>query len=205
MNAAEKSALVLTMAHREGVVHRDVGARNFLMDINGDVFLCDFGLAWILPPDIYSDVGQLNEPMPLKWSSPESIRQRYIGPQADVWMFGVFLYEMFTGLQPFEQITLGDFAALKYPENDPSILADKQKHQIPSDVLDIMKSCWKRNYNLRPTMGEIHRQLRSINSKLDSSAQMLTTANFANLDTSPVSTAKYFRMPDSEGSKTTPV
>ncbi|KAA3681944.1 proto-oncogene tyrosine-protein kinase ROS [Paragonimus westermani] len=86
-------------------VHRDIAARNCLVSHNDPsgriVKLCDFGLA----RDIYKNdfYRKRNEPkLPVRWMSPEAIRDGLFTSKSDVWAFAVTCWEVMTlGADPF--------------------------------------------------------------------------------------------------------
>lgn len=101
----------LACAHREGVVHRDVKPENVLLRTSvelgktsgGDaarVKLTDFGIAKLLDAQGVTHTGQvLGSPAHM---APEQIEGGDVDARADVFGSGVLLYEMLTGVLPFE-------------------------------------------------------------------------------------------------------
>jgi len=103
---ALEAAQGLQHLHSQGVIHRDVAARNVLVDENLRVRVADFGFARIKESSrtaaqggkvgyTASDVG------PVKWSAPEAIRRRRYSEASDVFSFGVLLFEMVTQGPPW--------------------------------------------------------------------------------------------------------
>jgi len=101
----------LTMAHRMGIVHRDIKPENVLLKIgpspkarDGDdavrVKLTDFGIAKLLDAQGVTHTGQvLGSPAHM---APEQIEGGEVDARADIFGTGVLLYEMLTGVLPFE-------------------------------------------------------------------------------------------------------
>lgn len=107
-------ANALDYAHKRGVVHRDVKPANVLIDREGRVFLSDFGLAG----DGQVQVGQ-GVFGTAHYMSPEQVRDpKMVGPQSDIYSFGVLLYELLTGVVPFD-------------DPSPQVVALKQLNQDP--------------------------------------------------------------------------
>lgn len=89
------------------VVHRDIKPENLMLNNEGDLVVVDFGEAHLFKEenDILSTKLR-NNGSPL-YKSPEfyrtKIRDRIIrGRQADIWAAGITLYELATGIHPFE-------------------------------------------------------------------------------------------------------
>jgi serine/threonine protein kinase len=91
-------AQALDYAHEQGVIHRDVKPSNVMVTAEGCVVLTDFGLAM----DVYQgSLGQVfGSP---HYISPEQARSSAdVVPQSDLYSLGVVLYEMLTGVVPFD-------------------------------------------------------------------------------------------------------
>lgn len=96
----------LHFAHGRGVVHRDVKPANILLDIEGNAYLADFGIAkdlWTSAPDELTETGAvIGSP---DYLSPEQIKDEPITPQTDVYSLGIMLYAMLTSRHPFTGLT----------------------------------------------------------------------------------------------------
>ncbi len=123
----EQVGSALTFAHRNGVVHRDVKADNILMDEDGNAYLGDFGIAKQVGNEGGGGQGEIvGTPAYL---APEQIRGGEVGPQSDVYAFGIMLYEMLSGRRPFAELTL---ATLVYKHlNEPLPMIDHDELNLP--------------------------------------------------------------------------
>ena len=90
----------LDVAHRAGVVHRDVKPGNILMAGDGGVKVADFGIARTLGDSTLTATGGLLATP--HYVSPEQLRGEPATPASDVFGLGVLLWEMLAGERPFE-------------------------------------------------------------------------------------------------------
>jgi serine/threonine-protein kinase len=91
----------LNYAHMEGVIHRDVKPSNIILGRNGQCYLTDFGIALAVGQERLTRAGTAMGTA--HYMSPEQIRSpTSVDQRADVYSFGVVLYEMLTGVPPFD-------------------------------------------------------------------------------------------------------
>jgi len=98
-------ARALAVAHAQGVVHRDLKPENVVCGEQGTVKILDFGVARALAlPD--QSAPRLTEAGTIVgtpgYMSPEQIEAREVDFRSDIFSFGVLLYEVATGVHPFE-------------------------------------------------------------------------------------------------------
>ena len=103
--SADAVLAALQAAHAAGIVHRDVKPANILLGRNGDVKLADFGIAKRL--DDYSSelTGTGHFVGTPKYLAPEQLSGDPVTAATDVYATGVVLYEMVTGVAPFDAPT----------------------------------------------------------------------------------------------------
>ncbi|RMF60751.1 MAG: hypothetical protein D6743_14540 [Calditrichaeota bacterium] len=105
LDYATQIAAGLQVAHKKGVVHRDIKSSNIMIAEDGRVKIMDFGLAKVrggaLLTKEHTTLGTA------AYMSPEQARGEEVDHRTDIWAFGVVLYEMLTGRLPFK----GDYEA----------------------------------------------------------------------------------------------
>jgi serine/threonine-protein kinase len=130
LDIALELADALSRAHHLNIIHRDLKPGNVLLAEDGTPRLTDFGIARVTQQEgihltqAGSMVGTVH------YMSPEACRGEELDGRADIWSFGVLLYEMLTGERPFsgEQVTATIIAILNNPTPDlqalrPDVLA----------------------------------------------------------------------------------
>ncbi|XP_061746081.1 receptor tyrosine-protein kinase erbB-3a [Nerophis ophidion] len=133
-----------------GMVHRNLAARNVLLKNNCTAQISDYGIADLLYPDdkkyYYNEVK-----MPIKWMALESILFRRYTHQSDVWSYGVTIWEMMShGAEPYSTMR---------PQEVPDLLEKGERLSQPPictiDVYMVMVKCWMIDENIRPTFKEL--------------------------------------------------
>ena len=119
-------AEALEAAHDAGIIHRDLKPANIKLRDDGVVKVLDFGLARATDPSgAGTDAGTHSSPTMLSpattqrgvilgtagYMSPEQAKGRAVDKRADIWAFGVVVYEMLTGRRLFEAETLAEIIA----------------------------------------------------------------------------------------------
>lgn len=91
----------LKAAHAKGIIHRDIKPANVLLNPPGSAQITDFGLARIEKRSRITRPGTLLGTVASM--APEQVLAEDADIRTDVWGFGIMLYEMCTGLQPFHR------------------------------------------------------------------------------------------------------
>ena len=120
---ARQIAEALEFAHEQGIIHRDLKPANVKLRPDGTVKVLDFGLAKMtattssatdiaVSPTFTAHATAAGLIMgTAAYMAPEQARGRAVDRRADIWAFGVVLFEMLTGVRPFGGETLSETVA----------------------------------------------------------------------------------------------
>lgn len=123
----------LAQAHDSGVVHRDLKPENVLLADDGRIKVTDFGLARELSAD--TDTGSLVGT--IAYLAPEVIRRGKTEKASDIYSFGIMLYEMLTGVQPYRGEDAMQIAYLHTSQRVPSAQSSNPAVDVNLDQLMI--------------------------------------------------------------------
>ncbi|XP_015226132.1 PREDICTED: receptor tyrosine-protein kinase erbB-3 isoform X2 [Cyprinodon variegatus] len=133
------------------IVHRNLAARNVLLNNNFTAQISDYGIADLLYPDEKKYSFNESKTPIIKWMALESILFRRYTHQSDVWSYGVTVWEMMSyGTEPYSAM---------YPQEVPDLLEKGERLSQPQictiDVYMVMVKCWMIDENVRPTFKEL--------------------------------------------------
>ncbi|HKD06526.1 MAG TPA: serine/threonine-protein kinase [Bryobacteraceae bacterium] len=151
---ARQIAEALEYAHERGVIHRDLKPANIKISPEGRVKVLDFGLAKAVSGEpaavdpISSPTLTMRSTQPgvilgtAAYMSPEQARGQNVDRRADIWAFGVILFEMLTGRQLFPGQTVSDTLA-------HVLKGDIDLTGVPVEVRPFLERCMERDPALR--------------------------------------------------------
>jgi len=137
--------------HEPLIIHRDLKSHNLLISDSDSIKVCDFGLAKIMGP-ANSTMTQSGTPA---WAAPEVLRCERYNQMADVYSYGVVIWELlsrdvpFSTLPPFQIVTLVGHQGIRLP-----ILPT-----WPQPYVQLMTACWAEKPVDRPTFSTIQQLL----------------------------------------------
>jgi hypothetical protein len=143
------------------ILHRDLKSPNLLVDKNYNIKLSDFGLARV-KAHVQTMTGNCGT---VQWMAPEVLGNQKYTEKADVFSFGIVIWEIVTGECPYDGMSQIQ-AAL-------GVLNRNLRPNIPRDCPPffsrLMKACWSRQPELRPSFPHIVNAFRSYQASISES------------------------------------
>ena len=126
----------LAYAHRQGILHRDVKPSNLLLDLQGTVWVADFGLAKAEGTEELTHTGDIVGT--IRFMAPERFEGKSL-PQSDVYGLGLTLYELLTLRPAFDDTNKGRLIdrVLHEPPRPPC----KLDPRVPRDLETLVLKC----------------------------------------------------------------
>lgn len=135
----------LAAAHAAGIVHRDLKPENVLLADDGRIKLGDFGLARAVSANTTTGQALLGT---IAYLSPELVTRGIADARSDLYAFGIMLYEMLTGEQPYtgEQPMQ---IAYQHAHSDVPVPSAKSRESTP-ELDELVRWMTQRDPELRP-------------------------------------------------------
>jgi eukaryotic-like serine/threonine-protein kinase len=155
LRIARGIARALAKAHEKGIVHRDLKPDNVMLNEDREVKVLDFGLAKLLAPEetsrkmmeveetelfLTGDTQVVGTP---SYMSPEQATGKKVDARADLFSFGILLYEMVTGARPFSGETPVEIL-VAIARDDPKPVSERNPNVPPGLERVIARCLFKR-------------------------------------------------------------
>ena len=134
INITTQIASALEVAHKHGIVHRDIKPHNIIITEDGVAKVTDFGIAKAVSNSTITAFGTTIGSV--HYFSPEQAKGGYTDAKSDIYSLGVVMYEMLTGKVPFDADTSVS-VALKHMQEEPKPPIEWNE-KIPQAVNDII-------------------------------------------------------------------
>ncbi len=102
VNIISQCARALDVAHKAGILHRDIKPQNIMIDRTGRVRIMDFGVAKRIDSEVSEKTIEGAFLGTLRYASPEQCAGELLDERSDLYALGIIFYELLTGKVPFE-------------------------------------------------------------------------------------------------------
>lgn len=139
------------------LVHRDLSPKNIRITFSGSVKVIDFGIARAMNRATETAAGTIKGT--LGYMSPEQILGDVVDRRTDIFAFGICLFQMLTGRNPFDGQTLKE--RVRRLTQDPIPSVREFNGSLDDEIADIVRRCLERD------LGERYQRLRDVQADLD--------------------------------------
>ncbi|XP_053406726.1 tyrosine-protein kinase TXK-like isoform X2 [Mercenaria mercenaria] len=142
----------------QGIVHKDLAARNCWVSRDFEVKISDASFSFDLYPDEYLE--SIGRYQPIRWMAPESLRQGFYDTKSDVWSYGVLVWEVFTnGHMPYFEIRSNDEVKQKVRDEGYRL---RKPNDCSDAIFHVLEECHKNSSEDRPNFFIVQNMLDNI-------------------------------------------
>jgi len=143
--------------HSKNLIHRDLKSKNLLVSKNWEVKVGDFGLSKFL------EERQTNHTLTAcgtpVFAAPEVLLQEKYSFKADVYSFGIVLYEIWVSTTPFKNMSPYRLVIEVSKKGRRPIIPE---NKVTNEIAALMRQCWHESPELRPSFSELVTALRGM-------------------------------------------
>ncbi len=134
------------------VAHRDLKSPNCIISAEDVLKICDFGIA----KDLTSTTETEHFKGSVRWMAPELLTDSLLSPKADIFAFGIIVWEMVSCDRPYKNM-MGSQVMYQVMQND---IRPKIPDECPQFLRELIEQCWHRDRTQRPDSAEVVKRVR---------------------------------------------
>lgn len=150
-NIAQDIATGLAYLHKNSIIHRDVKSSNMLVAADWKVKIADFGFS-----RVKMDNQTMTQCGTVAWTAPEIFDGLHYTEKADVFSYGVILWELVFRKKPWEGVH--SMKVIQMVSSGKRLPLTNIPQDTPSDIIDLLKLCWSQEPSQRPSFAQIIEQ-----------------------------------------------
>ncbi|XP_072043240.1 mitogen-activated protein kinase kinase kinase 20-like [Amphiura filiformis] len=143
---AEQAARPLEYLRQIHLVHKDVKSPNYMITAENNLKLGDFGIS----KNLEHTISHATDSASWRWMAPE-LAEGILSPKYDIFGYGMVLWEMRTGMLPFQGLESQVVVMRVCYENERLPIPE----HCPPTIKELMKQCWEANWRMRPNIKEV--------------------------------------------------